>query len=468
MRAPLFGILCAPLRHAPRRLSAAGRPPARAQAGRARGLLALAVLMNALSAAAEPRGLWVLCEGSQRVLEHPERVDQLLDDAEALGASDLFVQVYRGGRAWFASTLADPTPYAKTFREGERDALQVLIARAHTRGLRVHAWVNVLSLASHADVPILRDLGRDAVAVDAHGRSILDYPAFEVPEPDRRYYRMGTPAVWLDPAARGVAERLAATLAELIAGYPALDGLHLDYIRYPDVLPYSPGTRFGVGLSFGFGEASRLRFQRETGLAAPFGTSLRNANRWDDWRREKLAELVREIRDAARAAKPGLRISAAVIADRERAYLVDFQDWAGWLDTGLIDFAVPMLYTRDATLLRHGVEALSGLARGRELWVGLGSWLFAGQPELALAQLRRVEATEGLGSALFSWDSIRETPALLHALSQPSAPEPVAPAAPGPPAPEPAPAEAGPEAPGPRPPATEPPAEGDGDGLPPG
>ena len=59
------------------------------------------------------------------------------------------------------------------------------------------------------------------------------------------------------PAAPGVAEHLAATFAELVSRYPALDGLHLDYVRYADVLPFTPGTRFGVGLSFGFGEASR-------------------------------------------------------------------------------------------------------------------------------------------------------------------------------------------------------------------
>ena len=57
------------------------------------------------------RGLWVLCEGSQRVLEHPDRIPALIADADALGVSDLFVQVYRGGRAWFDSTYADATPY---------------------------------------------------------------------------------------------------------------------------------------------------------------------------------------------------------------------------------------------------------------------------------------------------------------------------------------------------------------------
>lgn len=369
------------------------------------------------------RGLWVLCEGSQRVLEHRERLPLLLDDAEALGVTDLFVQVYRGGRAWFDSSRADTTPYQRVWRVGSggerRDALRVLIERAHARGLRVHAWVNALQLAANPDAPIVEDLGRAAVAVDHRGRSLLDYPAYEVPPPDRRYYRLGTPGVWLDPAAPGVADWLAGTFAELVRRYPELDGLHLDYIRYPDALPFAPGSRFGVGLHFGYGEATRARFREETGLRAPFGDRLGPATRWDDWRRGKLTRLVREVARRAREAHPEeLLVSAAVLADRERAYLVDLQDWPGWLDAGAIDVAVPMLYSLDTRLVRYGVQALSGLARDRPIWVGLGSWLFADDPKEAVHQLRFVEREPRLGSALFSWDSIREAPELRAALAR--------------------------------------------------
>ena len=364
----------------------------------------------------DPRGLWVLCEGAQRVLEHPDRVPALLADAEALGVSDLFVQVYRGGRAWFPTELADDSPSEKV-RAGGSDVLATLIDRAQARGLKVHAWVNVLSLAKNLDAPILQALGPGAVMVDHKGRSLLDYPDHEVPMPDRAWYRMGTRAVWLDPAAPGVTEHLARVLVDLVTAYPQLDGLHLDYVRYADALPFSPGSRFGVGLGFGYGDESRARFRQETGLTAPFGDSLANANAWDDWRRAQLTRLVREVGTRARAAHPGLTISAAVVSDRERAYLVDMQDWLTWLDEDLLDFAVPMLYTHDPVRLRHGVEAIAGLAARRDLWIGIGSWLFAGAPEDGVAQLREATAPAGVGTALFSWDSIRETHELLDALA---------------------------------------------------
>jgi uncharacterized lipoprotein YddW (UPF0748 family) len=367
--------------------------------------------------APEPRrGLWVLCEGSQRVLEHPERIPALIEDAQLLGVSDLFVQVYRGGRAWFDSSHADAAPYRAILEQTGRDTLAELLPKAHAAGLRVHAWVNVLSLAGNTRSQLVAELGRDAVQVDRFGRSVLDYPKLDVPQPDRQYYRMGTPAVWLDPASPGVAERMAAIFAELLVRYPELDGLHLDYIRYPDVLPFAPGSRFGVGLDFGYGAATRARFAAETGLEAPYGKSLANANRWDSWRREQLTQLVAQLRGATSEVRAGVALSAAVWTYADRAYLAIGQDWRGWLAAGLVDFAVPMAYTLDDRLLRYMAEGFAGAPAGDRIWLGLGVWLFAGSPERALAQLRIAREAGAGGDALFSWDSIADAPALREAL----------------------------------------------------
>ncbi len=363
-----------------------------------------------------PRGMWVLCEGSQRVLEHPERIPLLIADARKLGVTDLFVQVYRGGRAWFDSSHADAGPYRELMAATGEDTLSQLLAQAHAADLRVHAWVNVLNLARNRDAPLIRDLGRDSVLSDQFGRSLLDYPDFDVPAPDRRYYRMGTPGVWMDPAAPGVAQRLGVTFAELLTRYPQFDGLHFDYIRYPDVLPFAPGSRFGVGLDFGYGAPTRARFKRDTGLDAPLGDSVANAGRWDSWKRDQLTALVVELRFAARIAHDTVQLSAAVWAWADRAYLSQGQDWRQWLEAGLLEFAVPMAYTVDDRALRYHAESYAGLPIGDRIWVGLGTWLFASRPERALEQLRIVRAAGAAGDSLFSYDSIVEAPDLRAAL----------------------------------------------------
>ncbi len=365
--------------------------------------------------------LWAPCEGSARVLEFPERLDELFAVAAELGATDLFVQVFRGGRSWFDSSIADATPYREVYGRTGVDPLALLLARAGEAGIRVHAWVNALSLSTRRDAALLDRLGPEAVQVDRLGRSVLEYPDLEIPTPERRWLRMGTRQVWLDPAAPSVAATLAAIVEELFRRYPALAGLHLDYIRYPDVLPFTPGARFGVGLDFGYGDGARERFQRDTGRRAPFRDSLSNANRWDDWRRERVTEVVRRLGDAARAAQPDVERSAAVWAYADRAYLSLFQDWRGWLEADQLDFAVPMAYTLDDRLLHYLGHELTGGVGGDRVWLGLGSWLFAATPERAREQLAMARSLEPAGVSLFSYDALREAPALREALVPPPA-----------------------------------------------
>lgn len=366
------------------------------------------------------RGLWVLAEGSVRVLDDPERIPALIQRALELGASDLFVQVYRGGRVFYptdfdieAASIAGAAP--------EIDAFGSLIEAAHGSGLRVHAWVNVLSLSTRRDANLIEELGPEAVLVDRRGRSILDYPELEVPEPDRRYYRMGTRGIYLDPAVPEVRERLVALFRDLIDRYPDLDGLHLDYIRHPGVLPFTPGSRFGVGLDFGYGAIGRARYRAETGQpdpieGAPAGT-VRGAASWDDWRREQVTALVESIAATSRAAQPDLVLSAAVISYVDRAYLTLAQDWRGWLESGAIDLAIPMVYTLDDRLFGYQLEGFAGGSLADRIWPGVGVWLFDRNPARALRQLRLLRQSGFVGEVLFSDDAIAASPALRSALA---------------------------------------------------
>jgi len=368
------------------------------------------------------RGIWVLAEGSYRVLDDPARIDPLLDRAEALGVTDLFVQVYRGGRAFYATDVA--AEMAPLPRES-LDPLSVLLERAGERGLRVHAWVNALSLSTRRDALLIEQLGPDAILVDRKRRSLLDYPGLEVPAPDDDYYRMGTRGLYLDPAVPAVRAHLVATIRDLLLRYPDLEGLHLDYIRHPGVLPFIPGSRFGVGLEFGYGAESRARYRQETGNpdpieGAPPGT-VRGANAWDAWRRRQVTTLVEEIAATAREARPGVVVSAAVIAYADRAYLSLAQDWRAWLESGAIDLAMPMVYTRDDRLLGYQLENFAGWRMAARIWPGLGVWLFANEPARARKQLAALREAGFRGEMLFSDDAIAESEVLFDSLVEPAA-----------------------------------------------
>jgi uncharacterized lipoprotein YddW (UPF0748 family) len=362
------------------------------------------------SAVAQPqrRGLWVLAEGTHRTLEDPTKVARLLDDAAALGVTDLFVQVYRGGRSWYPSNRADDTPYRNMLAAQNGDSLASLLAGAHERDLRVHAWFNALSLAQNREAPLLVELGRDAVLVDRDGRNLLDYPDLEVPAAERPFRRMGTPGVWLDPATPGVIEYLEATVDDLVAAAPELDGLHLDFIRHPMVLPLVPGSRFDVGMDFGYGEPAVRHYEAET------GHKLRRGDAWDAFRREQVSAVVRRLH--ARL-PPHWELSAATVAYAERAYLTAMQDWRAWLEAGDLDFAVAMAYTRDDALLRYLAHSLVGGVAGEHVWLGLGTWLFVRDPVRARTQLDLALAPGPSGVVLFSYDALVAAPDAMAALT---------------------------------------------------
>jgi uncharacterized lipoprotein YddW (UPF0748 family) len=351
--------------------------------------------------------MWVLAEGSQRVLERPERVARLLDDAERLQVTDLFVQVQRQGRSWFPSTHADPAPFERLRAAGAADPLGALVDAAHARGVRVHAWFNALCVHENRGAPVLRSVGRDAVLVDRRGRSMLDYPDFDVPEPDHKYLQLGTPGLWLDPGVPGVIEWLEGAVDDLVAAAPGLDGLHLDFIRHPYALPIVPGSRFDVGIDFGYGAPSRSRFERANGGRFERGDA------WDEYRRERVTEVVARL---GAHLPEKWEYSAAVLPWAERAYQSAMQDWRRWLDEGLLDFAVAMTYTRDDRLLRYLSQGLVGGVGGERVWLGLGSWMFANQPARAQAQAAIALASEPAGVAFFSWDALVEAPEAAAAL----------------------------------------------------
>jgi len=380
---------------------------------RALAVTALAALLAlGCSRAQRPLALWVLAEGSERTLESPEKIAQLIERAAKLGATDLFVQVHRAGKSWFASTHADDAPF-RAIRAAHPDApppLNDVIARAHAKGIRVHAWFNCLALALNRDAPVLAKLGRDAVQVDRAGRNLLDYPPDgKVPPPDGAYFELDTPGLWLDPAVPGVVEYLGDVVGDLAAAAPDLDGLHLDYIRYPFALPMVPGSRFR-GLDFGYGDTAKARFAEERG-GKPFETG----DEWDAFRRARVADVVA----ALRAKKPkSWQLSAAVLAYADRAYLTSLQDWRAWLDDGRLDFAVAMAYTRDEKLFRYMAHSLRFGVGGERVWLGLGAWLAVDDPPRIARQLALAREVQPAGISLFSWDALANKPEALAAIEK--------------------------------------------------
>jgi len=379
-----------------------------------------AALLQAVSpgvALSYPYGLWVEAEGPNRTLDDLGRLEAMVLTAARAGITHLYLQVYRGGRSWYASTLADDGPYRRALTSQGYDPLQFALGLAHAKGLRVHAWMNLFNLGKYRDGPLQARLGTAAVIRDNRGRSLLDYDNSRPPGDEGKWVMLDTPGYWLDPGDLQVQGTLVTLIQELVARYPALDGVHFDFIRYPYAVPTVPGSRYSNGLDFGYGERSVARFHTETGLSAfAAKDDPAVAQRWDDWRREQLDQFLRRVRGRLKQFRRKLVLSAALLAWPDRAYLSAYQDWRLWLEEGLLDQGIVMNYNRDSRLSRY-LSRQAVAFRGRsKLFVGLGAYALLDQPDLLARQVSDARQQGADGVVLFSYDNLLKRERLVDRL----------------------------------------------------
>jgi len=364
-----------------------------------------------LVAYATPRyALWVEVEGVNRPFDDLEGFKQFSSFTKDKGFTDLYCQVYRGGRSWFPSENADDGPYRKSLAVG-LDPLKETLKLAHSRGQKVHAWVNTLRIAHNDKAKLVQKLGKDAVLIDSHGVSLLDYPEDgRPPGPASHYFQLDTPAYWLDPSQPAVRKYVIETIKELIVNYPELDGVHLDMTRFPFAMRSKRSSNYKAGLWFGYSNEALARFYEESlsSVGPDELPGLPTFKQWQQWQRDQITIFVRDLRNAVKGLDPKIEFSAAVLAWPDRANDYALQDWPEWLAQGLIDTITPMSYTRDvATIKRHTLHAISkSKESSTEVVMGLGAWLLLSRPEVAVEQTAVALKNGAVGVNLFSYSNL--------------------------------------------------------------
>ncbi len=279
------------------------------------------------------------------------------------------------------------------------DPFARLLERARLRGLEVHAWVNVL-LTAHFGQPlpeghVLRQhpdwvmvpRSAAAAALNAPSGSLMRLAGQAKGDAD-------VEGQYLSPSALGVPEHLEAVVREIVRSY-AVDGLHLDFIRYPNPdYDYSPAALEG--------------FRRSRGEGDLLGGPARSPLAWDDYRRSTVTVLASRLSGAARSERPGLVISAAVTPDEAQAVSQRFQAWPRWLAEGLLDAVMPDdLHAGQPHLPAQVQQARAFVAGGQRLWAGIGAYRLDLPGIVEKIQLARISGASGV--VLFSHESLAST-----------------------------------------------------------
>ncbi len=204
------------------------------------------------------------------------------------------------------------------------DPLSFAVEECHKRGMEIHAWI--------ATIPV--------GAKNSLGCRTLMKKGFRI-----RNFSTGS---YLDPADPSVAPYLASICGEIVRKYD-VDGINLDYIRYPDGWP-RPSYRDG-----------------DT----------------PDQRRSNITAIVRAIHDEVKAIKPWVKMSCSPIgkhADLSRYSSKNFnahdrvsQEAQEWMRLGLMDQLYPMQYFRGDNYYPFVADWVEN-AYKREIVTGLGTY----------------------------------------------------------------------------------------------
>ncbi len=368
------------------------------------------------------RALWVTTES----LYSPEEIERLVATAAAYDVDALFVQVRRAGDAYYASAT-EPRSRKLEGQPETFDPLAEVITCAKLFGVEVHAWLNVNYVWPGPEPPPMANHVANRhpewIAVGRDGRRLTRYSKGEMAAADAEGW-------YVDPAAKGFADYFAAVAAEVARNYD-VDGVHLDFIRYPNY-------------RFGYGKAVREAYVDERGGQDPIllgyhkldddifrpaagyeGLAARwfdlGALEWLEWRAARVTHIVAAARHGVKDARPEVQFSAAAWVDPERAYNYVGQDWLGWFDHGLVDIMCPMTYWGDAaelTALANRLQRRRGDAR---LYLGVGAFNHgASYPANIAAGLADAPVD---GVIVFDYGSCWRKPAALPTLAEVCPPE---------------------------------------------
>jgi uncharacterized lipoprotein YddW (UPF0748 family) len=277
----------------------------------------------------EVRAMWVDAFGPG--FRTAAEVNTLIGNMRAGHFNTVIPEVRKRGDAYYNSLFE---PKATDVSPQSYDPLADLIAKAHdTSGgkqrLDVHAWIVSFKVWGSETTPPSQtnhpyNLHPEWLTRDVNGAT-WDGTSYS-----------------FDPSLPEVQQHTFNVCMDLISRYD-IDGLNFDYIRY-------------TGNTWGYHPTAVARFNaryNRTGVPSPTDAA------WMQFRREQVTAIVRKVYLHAIALKPHIKISAdtitwgnsGVVNDSQwysssAAYTDVLQDWRGWMEEGILDLNIPMIYYR--------------------------------------------------------------------------------------------------------------------------
>ena len=341
------------------------RIAAREKAREERRLAIRAWLADCPSKAGEHRAFW--CH-SARGLGGDHNWDTSISFLKKTGFNAILPNLCWGGVAFYDSQVLPVSPDVAT----RGDALKACLAACRKYGVKCHVWKvcwNMGSYTSQAFADRMAATNRVQVGRDGAVKGRWLCPS----NPDNQQLEIDA---MCELARKGV------------------DGIHFDYIRYPD-------------LNHCFCAGCRTRFEAFAGVSLTNWPAQVRADealklKWAEFRASNITKVVKTVAERVRAESPGVQISAAVFRNPATDADTVGQDWSRWCREGWLDFVCPMDYVDSAAMFKSQARMQKEAVGKAKLYPGIGLSCWTNDGEDAVRLAKQIQAVRDLGLGGFT------------------------------------------------------------------
>ena len=339
---------------------------------------------------AEIRAVW-LDRGTIVAARSEQGLAAVFDRLAAAGINTVFFETLNAGYTIYPSQVA---PQQNPLTVGW-DPLESAVKLAHERGMELHAWVWAFAVGNKRHNTLIgKPSSYPGPVLSAHpGWANIDNKGRTQHPNDGKFY--------LDPANPEARNYLLRIVSEIANNYK-VDGVQLDYIRYPF-------QDDNAGFTYGYGMAARQQFKQLTG-ADPANISPSSGNLWRQWvefKTNQINSFVAEVSQLLRQNYPRTILSVAVFPhpESQRIYKIQ-QNWEVWARQGIVDLIVPMTYALDTNRLQRITEPLVKEQMLGSALISPSVKLLTLPEVVAIDQIQALRDLPAGGYAIFAVESI--------------------------------------------------------------
>lgn len=278
------------------------------------------------SVGTKEKGIWIRPkEKTQKEIK--ETIDKFVE----IGINSIYLETFYHGYTIYPSSVAKGYGIKSQRPEFiDFDPLKSWVEVAHNKGIKVHCWIETFYVGAGTLEPVL-SINPQWGNVQFAG---INYKTLKPSTIEPNSY-------FLDPANSEASEYVQKIIYEIVKNYN-IDGINLDYIRYPGSLPiFFPNFKDST---WGYTKLARAEFKSKYKIDPVdiilFSEDWQN---WEKYRQEKVNLMVEQVYKNVKKINPKVVLSTVIFPELAEAQKLKMQNWQEWVTNKYVDILTPII-----------------------------------------------------------------------------------------------------------------------------